>query len=538
MMATWTPGSYLIREYSKNVEHVQARTTDGKKLPVGKTAKNRWTVDCPSVDEVHVEYKLYGHEMSVRGNWIEQDLTILNGAPTFIVDAQHPNQPAYIVLPEDVWPAIHTALPMVDGRYFASDLDTLLDSPWVMGDTATYEFQINGVEHELVNWGEAGIWDGPKSAKDVETITQSIVDFWGEIPYNRYLYLNVMAESGGGLEHKESTLMLTSRWNSNDREDYLNWLGLVSHEFFHTWNVKRLRPESLGPFDYENENYTRSLWVAEGITSYYDDLLLVRAGLMTETEYLKRLSKQITNFQSKPGRHTRSLEEVSFDAWIKHYRKDENTINTAVSYYSKGAVVAWLLDMKIRAQTKGQNSLDDVMRAAWTDFSGARGFTPEHFQATAERVAKTSLNEFFEKYVRGTEELDYTAALEWTGLQMENPSESDELWLGLETSGGGGGVRVTGVHKGSPAFQADLIVGDEILAINDFRVRPSSFTKRLKQLSTDEGITLLVSRRGRVSTLSIQAEAKPQRTWTLSSKESAGKTANRQRQHWFEGTSP
>ena len=328
MMAVWTPGSYLIREFARHVEDVTARAADGKALAVAKSSKNRWLIQTGGAPAVTISYRVYCREMSVRTNWVESSFAMLNGAPTCITLVGGHARPHEVkfILPAD-WKTSLTGLPAAPGggphHYVAKDFDTLVDSPIVAGNPAVYEFEVDGKKHYLVNVGEGGVWDGPRSAKDVETIVREQRKFWGFLPYEKYVFLNMITEAGGGLEHSNSTLLMTNRWATRTRKGYIGWLGLVSHEFFHAWNVKRLRPVGLGPFDYENEVYTENLWVAEGITSYYDDLLLRRAGLMTQEEYLTSLSKLIEGVQTTPGRLVRSLEEASLDAWIKHYRPDE-----------------------------------------------------------------------------------------------------------------------------------------------------------------------------------------------------------------------
>ena len=273
-----------------------------------------------------------------------------------------------LVLPPG-WKTSVTGLPAAADQkphhYVAADFDTLVDSPLYAGSPAIYEFQVDGVAHYLVNEGEGGLWDGPRSARDVEAIVRAQKAFWGSLPYEKYVFFNLLTESGGGLEHKNSTVLMASRWATRTRSSYLSWLNLVSHEFFHTWNVKRMRPVELGPFDYESEVYTPSLWVAEGITSYYDRLLVRRAGLCSVEEYLAgdppapssdsdKPTNDIERLQTTPGRLVQPLEASSFDAWIKFYRRDENTPNTGTSYYVKGAVVGFLLDAKIRRATDGK----------------------------------------------------------------------------------------------------------------------------------------------------------------------------------------
>ena len=329
--------------------------------------------------------------MSVQGNWVDGSFALLNGAATFLTLAGSEPRPheVSLVLPPD-WRTSMTGLAEAPGRkphhYMAPDFDTLVDSPIYAGNPAIYEFQVDGVPHYLVNEGEGGLWDGPRSARDVEAIVRVQKTFWGFLPYEKYVFFNLLTETGGGLEHKNSTVLMASRWATRTRSSYLAWLNLVSHEFFHTWNVKRLRPVELGPFDYENEVYTPSLWVAEGITSYYDRLLVRRAGLCTVEEYLAgdppspgsdsdKTTNDIERLQTTPGRLVQPLEASSFEAWIKFYRRDENTPNTGISYYVKGAVVAFLLDARIRRATSGKKSLDDVMRLAYERYSGPRGFT-------------------------------------------------------------------------------------------------------------------------------------------------------------------
>jgi len=354
MMAVWTPGSYLVREYERNVEAVTALGADGRVLNVDKSKKNHWRVTTGGSPAVTLKYRVYCREMSVRTNWVEADFAMLNGAPTFITLADLSPRPYEITInPASGWKRSITALPSAGGEhhYRAPDYDTLVDSPIVIGNPAVYDFEVGGKKHSLVNVGEGGVFDGARAAKDLERIVKQDLAFWGSLPYDRYIFFNMITESGGGLEHKNSTVLMTNRWATRTRKAYLGWLQLASHEYFHAWNVKRLRPAELGPFDYENENITRSLWIVEGFTDYYADLQVERAGLQTRDEYLEDLSNTIELLQTTPGRLVQSAEMASFDAWIKFYRPDENSNNTSISYYTKGTVIAFLLDAKIRAAT-------------------------------------------------------------------------------------------------------------------------------------------------------------------------------------------
>ncbi len=533
LMAVWTPGSYLIRDYSGRVESVKA-AVDGRALPVEKTAKNRWTIAAGGAERITFRYQVYGREMSVRSNWVERDFAVLVGAATFATLADESGRPAKIPhefrleLPAN-WPDSHAALPPAPGAakdsYAAADFDELVDSPILAGDLAVYEFGVEGVPHALVNLGEGGVWDGPRSAADVETIVRAQTEFWGVIPYERYSVLNAITEAGGGLEHKASTLLMTDRWRTRTREGYLRWLFLVSHEYFHTWNVKRLRPVELGPFDYESEVHTESLWVAEGITSYYDPLFVRRAGLASREEYLEELSKEITTLQTRPGRLEQSAAEASYDAWVKAYRPTENSANTTVSYYNKGALVAFLLDVKIRKLTGDARSLDDVMRLAYERYSGEKGFTQAEFRATVSEVAGADLGEWLAAVLEQPGGLDYAEPLAWYGLRFKTAEENSEekkgdaepaAWLGFETRLDDGLLKVSEVRRETPAHAAGVNVDDEVIAIDDYRVPPHALEERLKAYRPGDRLALLVSRRDRLMRLDITAGEKPNEdAWKL-----------------------
>ena len=546
MMAVWTPGSYLVREYARNVEAVTASGPDGRALNVDKSKKNHWRIATGGAPAITLKYRVYCREMSVRTNWVETDFALLNGAPTFITLADLSPRPHEVILnPASGWKRSITALPAMGGgdhRYRAPDYDTLVDSPIVIGNPAVYDFEVDGKKHSLVNVGEGGVFDGARAAKDLETIVKEDRHLWGFLPYDRYVFFNMITESGGGLEHKNSTVLMTNRWSTRTRRAYLAWLDLASHEYFHAWNVKRLRPAELGPFDYENENITRSLWIAEGFTDYYADLQVLRAGLQTRDEYLEDLSSTIELLQTTPGRLVQSAEMASFDAWIKYYRPDENSNNTTISYYTKGTVIAFLLDAKIRKATNGTKSLDDVMRAAYQKFSGPKGYTPEEFRAIAEQVAATSLQAFWDTAVESTSELDYTETLDTVGLRFKPapPPAADrpaKPWLGISTRIDNGRLIVTQVQRDSPADVAGLNVDDEILAIDDFRVRADRLDNRLEQYQRGDKVVFLVARREQLVRIPVTFGAEPAKGWRLELNPAATDTQRRQLDAWLRGQS-
>jgi len=520
-LPVWTPGSYLIREYARHVENVRS---NGVSLP--KCRKNRWRAETGGAAEIRVTYRVYCHEMSVRTNWVEDGFALLCGAATFITVADAPGL-AYDVqleLPAG-WKASATGLDETGPhRYTAPDYDTLVDSPIYAGSPEVYPFEVDGIPHCLVNEGEEGVWDGQRSALDVERIVRRHRELWGSLPYrNKYVFLNMITEAGGGLEHRNSVCMMTSRWAMRSRRTYLNWLSLVSHEFFHAWNVKRLRPAELGPFNYETENPTTSLWFVEGITEYYGQLLVHRAGLSTREEYLEGcgsgahdgLSGAIRTLQTTPGRLVMPIEQASYDAWIKLYRPDENTQNTSISYYVKGAVIGWLLDARIRHATGDAKSLDDLMRLAYSRFGGERGFTPGEIRAAAEQVAGVPLTEFFRHTLESTGELDYSEALEWFGLRFRPEPGSGKAWLGAHTKNEAGRLMVTRVPRGTPAYEGGLSADDEIVAIGGFRVRADELAKRLENYRPGERVSVLVARREKLMEIAVTPGAEPGNAWRL-----------------------
>ena len=564
-MAVWTPGSYLIREYAKNIEALQA-TADGTPLRVEKTTKNRWRVRVNGHSAVTVTYRLYCRVLTVQGNWVERDFAMLNGAPTFLTladdlasSAAQRERPHHVRLelpPE--WQRSVTGLSrrsrarrgQAEHDYTARNFDVLIDSPILAGNPKVYEFEAGGKKHTLVNQGEGGLWDGQQSAADVQRIVEVQQAFWGHVPYDNYYFLNVLEEGRGGLEHLNSTLLLTSRWNARVPQKYREWLGLVSHEFFHTWNVKRLRPAGLGPFNYEKEVFTRSLWIAEGITSYYDDLLLRRAELVDRKQYFEALSKQIEKLQTTPGRLVHSLEMSSYDSWIKFYRRDENSVNTTISYYTKGAVVAFLLDARIREATNGARSLDDVMREAYKRFSGERGFEPEEFRALTGETAGTDLSAWFAHALESTEELDYAPAMSWYGLRFKptgNEDDGEEAegkdkdkddeqkkpYLGVTTRTESGRLVITQVRRSTPAYAAGLNVDDEIIAVDDYRVRPGKWSDHLKQYQPGDTVELLVARRDLLRRLPLIFGELPAKKWTLEIDPDASDEQTSRRRAWL-----
>jgi predicted metalloprotease with PDZ domain len=552
MMAVWTPGSYLVREYSRHVEGLTALAPDGARLATTKTRKNRWRVTTGGAARVTLRYRVYAAELSVRTSWVSDDMAVLNGAPTFLVPVGQLDRPhdVAIELPSG-WRDVVTALPPHPNgqrhRYLAPSFDVLVDSPILAGNALVRSFDAGGVRHRVAQLGDVSMWDADRATRDVERLVGAQRAFWGHLPYRSYDVLSVLADGGddGGLEHLESTLLLYSPWAMRREKDYASWLGVVSHELFHAWNGKRLRPVELGPFDYENEVYTESLWLAEGVTTYYGGLLLLRAGLIDRDQYLSVLSEHVRDVEDSPGRELQSVARGSFDAWIELYRPDENTDNTTVSYYDKGAVVGFLLDAEIRRATDGERSLDDVMRLAYRRHAGPRGYRPEDLRRAAEEVAGRDLRPFWRDFVDGTAPLEYRAALDYYGLRLVSRPEDEQAsgsapatgegedeqepagHLGVDTKADGGRLLVSKVVRDGPAWRAGVQPGDEILAIDDRRV-PPELSAALARYRPGASVVLLVSRLNRLRRLPAVLGRKPVQAFEL---EVARDASSAQRAH-------
>jgi predicted metalloprotease with PDZ domain len=427
MMAVWSPGFYRVEDYAKNVHDVSALRPDGTKLVVEQT-KNRWLIrNAGPWTTISVSYRLTCDRKSVTSNWVSDDLVVLNGAAAFVTIVGQPSRPheVRLELPAKCKRSITAMDPAPDGlpnHYRAEDYDTLVDSPIVAGDLSIHEFEVEGSKHVLADAGEIGQWDGERAARNLEKMVRETHRFWGFLPFRRYVFLNVFRAGGGGLEHKNSTLLTSSPRGAREPGS-VRWLSFVSHEYFHAFNVKRLRPIELGPFDYEHPPSTKSLWISEGLTTYFGDLILVRAGLATPQDALNLLSSHIGQLQNSRGRLVQSLEQASLDVWSSGTSGVGRDSATKLSYYVKGPVVGFVLDARIRRATGGKKCLDDVMKLAYQRYSGERGFTPDQFRAVAEEVAGVDLKEWFRKALASTDELDYQEALDWYGLRFAPDEE-------------------------------------------------------------------------------------------------------------------
>ncbi|MBE9212376.1 M61 family metallopeptidase [Plectonema cf. radiosum LEGE 06105] len=494
-MPVWTPGSYLVREYAKHLQDFSA-ISDDKALTWCKISKNHWQVDTTNVSEVTISYRIFANELTVRTNHLDSTHGYFNGAALFFRIPGFEREPINITIqtPHPQW-QVTTTLPAVEKQkntFVAADFDTLVDSPFEIGSHQLYDFEVHSLPHQLAIWGKGNVQVEPM-IEDIKKIIEVEAQIFGGLPYERYLFLlHLSAQSFGGLEHKNSCALIYKRFGFCDREKYERFMQLVAHEFFHLWNVKRIRPKELEVFDYDQENYTPSLWFCEGTTSYYDLLIPLRAGIYNVKSYLNNLSKEITAYETTPGRKIQPVSESSFDAWIKLYRQDANSKNSQISYYLKGEMISLLLDLLIRSRHNNQRSLDDVMLKLWQEFGKDEiGYTAAELKQVIESVAEIDLTDFFQRYIHGTEDLPFNEYLEPFGLKLV-ADIPDEPFLGIKVTSDNARESIKFVETDSPAQIAGIDAGDELLAIDGIKVTANQLSERLKEYQPQDTIEITV----------------------------------------------
>jgi predicted metalloprotease with PDZ domain len=506
-MPVWTPGSYLVREYSRHVQDFTATSASGIPLEWHKQAKHTWQVGTAGVSQIVIRYRTYANELTVRTSHLDASHGYFNGACLFFYVPEHVEQIQRVTIlpPQSDW-RVTTALPLVaetanSFTYEAHSYHELVDSPFEIGTHQIIPFTVLGKSHTLAVWGKSNL-DYNRYLPDLENLIKTEAKLFGGLPYENYVFIVHFADGRGGLEHHNSTTLLYPRFELQPDEKYYKFLSLTAHEFFHLWNVKRIRPSTLDCFDYSQENYTRNLWFCEGTTSYYDELFVFRSGITDVRTYLKQVSEAITRLQTTPGRRVQLLEESSFDTWIKLYRPSENTPNTQISYYLKGQLVSWLLDLHIRLETEGKRSLDDVMRFLWEEYaSKGQSFPEEALTSLIEKAAGCPLGEFFALTLRSTAELPYERYLGAFGLRLTVEYEN-RPYLGIRTQEKGGRTVLSAVEEGSPAHKAGLSPGDELIALDGWKVTHSDLKERLSHFSPKTLVDVTVFRREELMTFS------------------------------------
>lgn len=484
-MPVWAPGSYLVREFSKNVEGFTAKA--GKKeLKQEKIKKNTWRIYTNNAAAVKINYRVYAFEVSVRTSFIDATHAFISPTGIFMYPDKMLSAPSTVkVIPFKGWSKVSTGLPVVAGKdftYTAKNADILFDSPIEVGNQDVFEFMAAGVKHQMAMYG-GGNYDKERLKVDLAKVIEQATAVYGENPNTNYTFIvHNFSRGGGGLEHLNSTVLGASKNGYATEEGYKGFLSLVAHEYHHLWNVKRLRPVALGPFDYENENYTTDLWIAEGFTAYYENKFMLRAGFRTPDNFVGVLTGAVSAVVNTPGAKIQSASEASFDAWIKYYRPNENSNNTSVSYYSKGEVVGLLMDLEIVNATKGAKSLDDVMKAMYLACkTTGRGYTDAEFKACVEKISGISFTDFWAKYVNGTYPVDYAKYFGYAGIVVQNENEGRDIpYLGIATRKTEGLIYITAVSRNSGAWVDGLNVGDEVISVDG--VVPVSAVERMNEI--------------------------------------------------------
>lgn len=534
-LPVWTPGSYLIREYAKNINYVNAFDSSGNQLNAYKTDKNTWQIANAS-NQLTITYEVYAFEESVRTCWLDEEHASIIPAAFFLLPETIDGAISIHFKPNGLFKKIATALQQIENdnwAYQAESKDELYDSPIEIGNHSETTFTAAGILHKLAIYGE-GNFDAQQITKDLIRVIETEVNIFKHHPCKAYLFILLNSNTmRGGLEHLHATSLIFKRFNYKPRVNYLEFISLAAHEYFHLWNVKRLRPFALGPFNYYNENYTTSLWIAEGFTSYYDDLIVYRAGISTESEYLTIVEKNINEAENAPGKHTQSVAEASFDAWIKYYRQNENSNNSQVNYYVRGALLTMLLDILIIHNSEGKYCLDDVMCEAYNTFylQNNRGFTEDEFKGILEKYAATKLDNFYSQFVFGTELPDLQAYFAKVGLELiDGNAGKIEVDLGATINERN---LIASIRKNSAAAIGGLNVNDEIIAINNFRYTSGLLTTFSESAKSGDSIALTVSRNGVIKQFTITFQLTDKVNYTLNPLSDAGITQRNNYAKWL-----
>ncbi|MCA1324065.1 M61 family metallopeptidase [Herbaspirillum sp. alder98] len=535
-LPAWIPGSYMIREFAKNIVQIKGES-GGRKVTLKKRDKHTWQA-APCNGALTLSYQVYAWDLSVRTAHLDQTHGFFNGTSVFLAvhgfeEGQHVVE---IVRPEGEafkrW-RVATSLPELKARrygfgsYVAQNYDELIDHPVEIGSFALATFDAHGTQHDVVITGQVPNLDLPRLCADLKKICEAQIAFFEpktrRAPMARYVFMTMAVGDGyGGLEHRASTALICARADlpvkgrAEQTDGYRTYLGLCSHEYFHTWNVKRIKPAVFAPYDLRQEGYTSLLWLFEGFTSYYDDLFLVRTGVIDTDNYLKLLAKTVNGVLRGSGRKKQSVAESSFDAWVKYYRQDENAPNAIVSYYTKGSLVALGLDLTIRTQTRGRRSLDDVMRGLWLrygrdffegDAIGA-GVPEDQMLALMEELSGASLKRFYDRHIVGTDDVPLAELLPAFGVGHDDESGRDlKPWLGARIVKDGADAKLASVYEGGPAALAGLSAGDKLVAMDGLRVVAGGFEGLLARYRVNDTVRVHVFRRDELLDVGVRLKA-------------------------------
>lgn len=561
LLPAWIPGSYMIREFARSIVRLTALAGD-RKLTVRKTNKHTWAC-APATGPVTLAYEVYAWDLSVRAAHLDQTHGFFNGTSVFLLPLGHEDAPCRVdILPPagrtfakwrvatGLAPARGTR-PLAFGTYTAANYDELIDCPVEMGEFAHARFNAHGTPHEIAITGRVPKLDLVRLTTDLKRVCETQIALFEprrkRAPFTSYRFLTMAVGDGyGGLEHRNSTALMCKRGDvphagmKDNTEAYRTFLGLASHEYFHAWNIKRIKPAAFIPYDLTRENHTNLLWAFEGFTAYYDDLILARCGLIDPTQYLDTLAKTISNVLQRTGRLKQSVAESSFDAWIKYYRADENAPNSIVNYYQKGALVALALDLTIRLQTTGRRSLDDVMRHLWREYQKAgatyTGVAEDGVIAAAEAATGLKLARLVREWTEGTRDPDFATLLAPFGIEFVPQPAFDTpafAMLGITTARVGEGLRINHVYDNTPARVAGLSGGDVLVAIDGLRTTADSFDRQLARYAPGDTVELVVFRRDELMSFLATLTTRPPLKYTLRAAAKPTQPAERLRRGWL-----
>jgi predicted metalloprotease with PDZ domain len=534
-LPVWTPGSYMVREFSRFLEQFHA-FSQSEELQVSRFRKNGWEIQTKGKSDISIEYYIYAYELTVRTAFIDEEHAYINGAAVFLYIDDMKQLPVVVQInPYPEWKRISVALEKAEKNnqwiYKAGNYDELVDAPFEIGNHDVFSFNAAGVLHEVAMFGN-GYYDSLAIKKDFTLIIEQEAKIFGEHPCKYYLFIVHLIPTGsGGLEHMNSTTIQAARNSLSTPSGYNGFLSLAAHEYFHLWNVKRLHPAPLGPFDYDNENYTSLLYFAEGFTAYYDEKVTVRCGMVEPDNYLKTIASEISGVENTPGNKIQSLSESGYDAWIKYYRPNENSTNATVSYYTKGSVMGAMLDLKILIETNGEKGLDDVMKYMYEEFYKKRktGFTDDELIASVEKVCNCGMKSFFRDYIYNTRTVPYKDLFAGAGIEMTDLNNGQAVpYTGFNMAGS----KVSVVERNGPAWKAGLNTGDEILSINNNRITEDP-QKQLSQYEVGTQVNFIISRGGRIKTISLTVEQSPKVNYDLKRMENADEKMKKVFEKWL-----
>ncbi len=526
VLPVWRPGRYLVFDFASGVQEFDAFDANNIPLKWKKINKNTWHIELNGNKSAAAKYKLYANEFGLRTRGLNAEHGFIDGTSVFMYPEKYRHTPLVLKInPYDGW-HVTTGLENYNNdplAFSAPNYDYFVDCPIEIGSQVDIEFDIDGRKHIISIFGDAK-YDRENLVRDFTKIIRQDYGFWGSVPYEKYVFIiHCTSQSGGGTEHINSCVLgirppalenndlrgakRRSNPSEGNKNSYKSFLRLVSHEFFHTWNVKQLRPNGITPYNYSKENYTEELWVAEGGTSYYDGLLLVRSGLLDADDFYDEITKAIQEERRRPGNRIQSLAESSFDAWVKFWKNNPQSYNAESDYYGKGSDVCLIFDLELRQRTENKHSLDEVFRNMYEKFPlGVRGYTNSDLQKTCEQISGTDFRKFFDDYIYGTKPIEWEKSLSYAGLELGADDSTVIPAVGLLTEQRGDKLVIKDILSGSSSEDAGLTAGDEIVALNHERISHNEVEKKLDGFQQGDTLVLTIFRNDKLKDYTLKLQ--------------------------------